>query len=485
MCICILIVSVAAPFAFSDTSERVHQHREAQPKEECTHEKETFCTHLPLIEIDIGDQEVPGDVIYNENQQVVGYTTAADGEDTIPATICVMDCETDNNHLTDDPTFMSDARIRIRGNTSRTFDKKNYALRLLTEDGENNPLPLLGMDAHHEWALHGPYLDKTLMRNYMWYNIAGEIMDYAPNVRFCEVFLDGEYMGVYVLTETITKGNDGARLNLEVDAKDQSFNGYLLRLDRPEKVEDKPLAKADTFTSYTLRTRNQLEIIYPGEANLTPEISRGIQRDFSNFEKVLYSYDYDNEKYGYENLIDVDSFVDYFIINEVTCNYDAGWLSTYIYKDVDGLFKMCIWDFNSACDNYQESMMQPNHFEMQSVLWYFMLMKDEDFTDRIVERYRELRKKELSEDYLFQYIDDVTEYLGPAIDRNFEKWGYSFGDDYDLLKPSSRNPHSYAEAVEDMKGFLKNRLAWMDENIEILRQYSAESKIKKFNENAN
>ena len=89
MCICILIVSVAAPFAFSDTSERVHQHREAQPKEECTHEKETFCTHLPLIEIDIGDQEVPGDVIYNENRQVVGYTTAADGEDTIPATIRV------------------------------------------------------------------------------------------------------------------------------------------------------------------------------------------------------------------------------------------------------------------------------------------------------------------------------------------------------------------------------------------------------------
>ena len=146
---------------------------------------------------------------------------------------------------------------------------------------------------------------------------------------------------------------------------------------------------------------------------------------------------------------------------------------------------MCIWDFNSACDNYQESMITPNHFEMQSDLWYFMLMKDEDFTDRIIERYRELRKKELSEEYLFQYIDDVTDYLGPAIERNFEKWGYSFADDYDLLKPSSRNPHSHAEAVEDMKKFLTVRLAWMDENIEILRQYSAESKIKKFNENAN
>lgn len=485
MCVCILIVSLCAPLAFADNTGRVHQHLEAEEKTECSHGDESFCTHLPLLVIDTGNREIPGDVIYDENEAVTGYTTAADGEKTILAKIRVVDSETANNHITDEPVYTSDMRIRIRGNTSRTFDKKNYAIRLTTEDGENNPLPLLGMDAHHEWALHGPYLDKTLMRNYMWYNIAGEIMDYAPNVRFCEMVLDGEYMGVYVLTETITKGDDGARLHLEVDAKNQTFSGYLLRLDRPEKVEDNPLAHAQTFTTYAMRTKNALEIIYPGTSNLTSEIANGIRQDFSDFEKALYSYDFDNETYGYTKLIDVDSFVDYFILNEVTCNYDAGWLSTYIYKDVNGLFKMCIWDFNSACDNYQESMITPNHFEMQSDLWYFMLMKDEDFTDRIIERYRELRKKELSEEYLFQYIDDVTDYLGPAIERNFEKWGYSFADDYDLLKPSSRNPHSHAEAVEDMKKFLTVRLAWMDENIEILRQYSAESKIKKFNENAN
>ena len=69
------------------------------------------------------------------------------------------------------------------------------------------------MDAHYEWALHGPYLDKSLIRNYMWYNIAGEIMDYAPNVRFCEVVLNGEYKGLYVMTETITNGTD-CRVNI-------------------------------------------------------------------------------------------------------------------------------------------------------------------------------------------------------------------------------------------------------------------------------
>lgn len=92
-----------------------------------------------------------------------------------------------------------------------------------------------------------------------------------------------------------------------------------------------------------------------------------------------------------------NSFADYFIINEFTCNYDAGWLSTYIYKDADGRFRMCIWDFNSACDNYQQSQMDSQHFEMQNCLWYFMLMKDEDFTELCIKRYRQLRKTVLSE----------------------------------------------------------------------------------------
>ena len=50
------------------------------------------------------------------------------------------------------------------------------------------------------------------------------------------------------------------------------------------------------------------------------------------------------------------SFVDYFILNEFTCNYDAGWLSTYVYKDIGGKYKMVLWDFNSSCDNYTESV---------------------------------------------------------------------------------------------------------------------------------
>ena len=312
-------------------------------------------------------------------------------------------------------------------------------------------------------------------------------MEYAPNVRFCELVIDGEYRGVYVLTELIGAGKDGARLDLSVNAKDNTYSGYLLRLDRYDNSEYDWLK---SLTTYTLQTSSlfsdvvlKLEVEYPGATKLTPELKNAIKTDFSAFEKALYSYDYNSKKYGYANYIDVDSFIDYFLLNEFTMNYDAGLYSTYIYKDTGGKLKMCVWDFNNSCDNYQErSMMQAQHFEMQYKLWFTMLTKDEGFTDRLIRRYRQLRKTCLSEEYLLNYIDEVIDYLGPAIDRNFEKWGYAYGESNTLLQPAERNLHSYEEAIVQLKDFIIARGRWMDENIEALKQYSADSKIKQYNE---
>ena len=113
---------------------------------------------------------------------------------------------------------------------------------------------------------------------------------------------------------------------------------------------------------------------------------------------------------------------------------------------------------------------------------YQMLFMDSDFTDRVITRYYELRKTVFSEEYLFGFIDDTIEYLGTAVDRNYEKWGYTFNQEYDLMHPTERNPRNYDEAILQMKDFITKRIAFMDENIESLRQNSAESKTKKYNE---
>lgn len=480
LCVALLITGFTAAIFVRQEPGRVHQHLTAAEKTACTtHGSGEFCTHLPLIQIET-DEDIPGKPVYDKKTHSYERTTAADGSDRIVSTVKITDHDETNNHLTDAPTLESLATIHVHGNSSRYFDKLGYKLKLIDEKGNSNNQSVMGMAAHSEWVLHGPYLDKTLIRNYMWYNIGGEIMSYSPNVRFCELFINGEYEGVYVMTETITAGEDGARLQLSVDKKDNTYSGYLLRMDRTSDVD------INNFTKYVYRLNQTsgINIEYPGPKNLTPELSTSITKDFSAFEKSLYSYDFDSDEFGYKKTIDLNSFVDYFIINEFTLNYDAGGYSTYIYKDKNGKFRMCIWDFNNSCDNYQEQQIPLDDFRLINAPWYWMLIKNEDFTKRIIERYRDLRKGVLSDDYLEEYIDDTIAYLGSAVDRNFERWGYTFEDD-DLLTPKDRNLRSYDEAVSQMKSFIRQRAKFLDDNIDVLAQYCAESRVKKFIENAN
>ncbi|MEG1584615.1 MAG: CotH kinase family protein, partial [Anaerovorax sp.] len=244
----------------------------------------------------------------------------------------------------------------------------------------------------------------------------------------------------------------------------------------------------DTFSKYAMKmnlgTTTMIE--YPSKKNLTPAIQEYIEKDFSRFEKMLYSYDFNQKDCGYERKINRDSFVDYMVINEFFKNMDAGIFSTYFYKDIRGKIAIGpVWDFNNACDNYMEESYGFHSFAFPSRSRYVMLLKDPPFTEAVIRRYKELRKTVLSEEYLQGFIDETVGYLGDAVGRNDEVWGYSYDvknlDGYNKLMPDERNLESYEEAVMQLKTFITKRGSWLDENIEILRQYSHESKVKKFN----
>ena len=232
--VCALCVGLAAAATMADferKERRIHQHLEAEEKAPCSHGADLLCTHLPLVEIETGGHEIPGAPVYNDRGAIVGYTVTETGETRLKASVEITDNAGNNNHAADEPSLASSALINIRGRSSREFDKSSYRITLIHDDGVNNNQPVMGMDAHHEWVLHGPFLDKSLIRNYMWYNIAGEIMEYAPNVRFCEVVIDGSYQGLYLMTESVTKGYDDSRLTMEVKKKGSSFSGYVLRIN--------------------------------------------------------------------------------------------------------------------------------------------------------------------------------------------------------------------------------------------------------------
>lgn len=111
-----------------------------------------------------------------------------------------------------------------------------------------------------------------------------------------------------------------------------------------------------------------------------------------------------------------------------------------------------------------------------------MLIKDEDFTERIIQRYHSLRKGLLSEESLYRYIDETLDFIAPALERNDARWGSVEQQAKGLLVPVSRNLDSRSAAEGQLKGYLRNRGEWLDENIETLRQYSASSRVKQYNE---
>lgn len=469
---CLLALGIYVSAQESPKNNRYYQHTQPLPSDTCPLDDTNLCSHLPIVEINTPGQ-MP-ELLKEDNKHTVSTE--------VMAQIKVIDNLEAMNVQGSKPSYSSDAFINYRGNSSLKFDKKSYKVNFVNEDMSDHALPFLGMSEHDEWALNGPFLDKTLLRNYLALNVAGEIMEYSVNVRYFELVVNGRYEGLYLAMESIDQGLD--RVNVaDYDSK-AFYTSYILRSDREVGAQH----EIENFSKYTMRigSYNSFEILYPSKMKLTPELSDYIEKDFSRFEKALYSYDYNERKFGYWENIDVNSFVDYLIINEFFQNNDAGIYSTYYSRDIRGKIKIGpVWDFNNCLDNYMEEANPVNGFFFPYRVEYFMLLKDDFFVEAVINRYEQLRQDVLSEEHIIGLIDDTVGYLGKAIERNNERWGYSFDvnnvNHMNRLSPKERNFTSYDEALNQMKTRLIERGRWLDDNIDNLRQYCHESKVKGFN----
>ena len=402
-------------------------------------ELEPFASELPILMIDTGGQQ-----IYKEK--------------TIWADVAVLDDASGQNDIFGQADAVLTATIKYRGASSYAqFDKPQYRLKFYrSESGKALEYDLFGLGADSEWVLNGPFLDKTLLRNYLVYTLSGEIMDWAPGCTFFELFLDGNYQGVYLAVEPITAGAE--RLDLNPFGLVSGATPYIVKRDRVGTEEN----VLHTYGQTMGYTGQQLSVDYPGESSLTEQQRQWIEQDISSFEEALYSDYFDDPDIGYAKYIDVDSFVDYFILNEFALNHDAGVLSTYVYKEINGKIKLCVWDYNNAFDNYQWFDMECDEFFVVNSYWFDRLLQDRAFVERIVQRYEELRNGSLSDEHIQEVLDGGRALLGDAVERNYTLWGYSFADE------TSQDPHNYEEAIAQLEDVIQRRLAFLDENITTL-----------------
>lgn len=379
------------------------------------------------------------------------------------------------------PSATRPATISLRGQSTLSAPKKQYTLNFVDEEGNDQPLSLLGMPSHHQWVLNGSYVDKSLLRNALAFSMGSEVMDYAPRFEYCEVLLnnDGEmasfasdYIGVYLLTEKIER--DPNRVDIKRADARYSDLSFIIAWDKI-KVGDEVL-----YTDWSvledewivgangqLRQRTVLTTTYPGASSMTAEY-RGRIRDYLNeFEYALSSREFDDAQDGYRPYIDCDSFVQLCMINEVFKNVDGGEVSTYYYKDIGGRLKAGpLWDFDLTLGNTDlEELREPTGLRMIDVNWYAQLFKDDYFADKYEKTYHDLRKNLWSDEKVSAKIEELQRQLGPAVARNNERW---YAD-------TAKFPgYSYETEVAALKDFLSVRLAWMDRNIHLVHRINVE-----------
>lgn len=436
---------------------------------------EGFTSHLPIVVLDTNGVEPP--IHTYEDYEQERFIAIPGVEPYVNGTISVIAGGEQGNCLSDVPQMSSNMRIKRRGNSSMLYEKAQWLVKLITESGQDNDVDVLGMGQEHEWVLNGSMFDKSLLRNYLAYSIGSEFMYYTPDSHFCEVIIkDGDtytYQGVYLLGESIKQGPD--RVDIAEYKKGEIFNSYLIRRDRYEENVN----ILETYGQQNGYCKEFFELLYPNRQKAEADMIRYAQTDINAIEEILYSNDHE-VFITYPEVIDVDSFVDYFLFNEFFGSYDTGNFSTYFFKDVGGKLTMGpIWDYDGTMDNYKHEAMESADLAFQTKPWFDRLCKDRNFVEKLEKRYVELRRTVLSDDHVIGKIDEIVAHLGGAQEREWNRWGhwYTTENRYSLLPETQvgepdliRNAVNYRDEIYRIKTALREHGEQMPEAIKALEK---------------
>lgn len=413
-----------------------------------------FSTPLPIIVIDTEGAYIPN-------------------EPAILGTMGIIWNGSGNLNLSSDSPneLFSAIDIERRGQSSLlVFPKNGYAIETKDINGEDTDVSFLGFPEEEDWVLHGPYSDKTLIRNTLAMGIARSMGQYASRTQPVELVINDQYEGMYLLMEKIKRdGNrvDIAKLRAEDIAGDELTGGYVFKIDK---------GPPDWLSRYNMvNNSNQrlgFQFVSPNRNNIQAEQAAYIQAYMDSFEVAIrFPQQVFGGKYYYDYM-DITSFADHFLHSELTKNVDAYRISSYFYKDKDSndprIKAGPAWDYNLAfgnadgCDaDTDNGWMYYEHCGFSNPFWWQHLLEEPLFRNTLKCRWLELRETVFSDNQLNALIDEAVMEVRPAVERNFERWPVL--GRYVWPNPIVHN--TYEEEVEYLRTFLLRRLAWMDNNM--------------------
>lgn len=337
----------------------------------------------------------------------------------------------------------ADAGIRLRGNDTRLyFLKKPYRIRF------NEKTSVYGEPENKSWVLLALYNDYSLIKDYMAFSMADKIMegDFVPSYNYVDLYLDGEYQGIYLLTDQVNEKS--GRLNLEYGFSEKDTEvPFLVELDQRAPEEGKE--GKDWFAI----GNKYYAIKYPdADERYTEEQFAYIEQYVKKVDSLMKKKDVtiaELEKY-----IDVDSFVNFYIVQEAMGQMEINWKSVYMSKTKDGKLKMGpVWDFDwsttgpSTGPCADENWDKTEGFLSKSHWFYYAYKNSFEIREAFAKRYLQVRDDILE---TIDSVEEMKESLSPAAEKNHLCWywyaPFGFYDDH----------------FDRVIAWSRERIAWLD-----------------------
>lgn len=340
-------------------------------------------------------------------------------------------------------------KIDLRGSSSQELPKKPYGFTTIkTDNVSNNNVSILGMPSENDWVLNSLAFDPSLIRDVLSYDMSRKLGNYASRTEYCEVILNGDYKGLYVLQEKIKANENRVNVSKIEKTDNNSINltgGYITKSDR---------ANIGASPTWIIEETNFIHVL-PKPENATVEQTEYIKGEFERFGDNLYKYDLEN---GFQTIIDVPSFVDFMLVNELTSNADAYQYSTFFHKDKGGKLRAGpIWDLNLTFGSTFTNSSDVDQWQFSNSNktgpWFWAgLFDNRTFPCYFSKRWNELIQpsKPLNLEVLTSFIDNTLSYISEAIPRENEKWG---------------TLENHTTDVVNIKAFIAERISWITNNI--------------------